>query len=98
MNEGKVNWCDILNSYFSPSRINLQNVECAVCMLLFMTILGSEKTPFACPNSVHGKGYIDVGDKWMLVTMFECWRQSFVIGDIFECWCPTLMLKGRGCW
>ena len=30
-------------------------------------------------------GYIDVGDKWMLVT-------------IFGCWCPTLTLKDRGCW
>ena len=48
-------------------------------------------------------GYIDVGDKWMLVTLW--WWQFSGVGDrisilvtSFGCWCPTLMLKDRGCW
>ena len=44
--------------------------------------------------------YIDVGDKWMLVTL-SCW-QFFDVSDRFSilvtsfgCWCPVLMLKDR---
>ena len=48
-------------------------------------------------------GYIDVGDKWMLVTL--SWWQFFNVSDgisilvtSFGCWYPTLMFKDRGCW
>ena len=37
-------------------------------------------------------------DDFMLVTIFGVLWQNFYIGDVFECWCPTLMLKYRGCW
>ena len=29
-------------------------------------------------------GYIDVSDKWMLVTVFGCWFENFEIGDAFQ--------------
>ena len=48
-------------------------------------------------------GYIDVGDKSMLVTL--SWWQFLNVSDrisilvtIFGNWCPTLLLKNRGCW
>ena len=48
-------------------------------------------------------GYIDVGDKWMFVTL--CWSQFSGVADrisilvtSFGCCCPMLMLKDRGCW
>ena len=46
----------------------------------------------------------DVGDKWMLVTLYVC--QFLNVGDRISilvtsfwchCWSPTLMLKDRGC-
>ena len=47
-------------------------------------------------------GFIDIGDKWMLVTL--SWWQFWDVSDrisifvtSFGCWCPTLMLKDRGC-
>ena len=42
--------------------------------------------------------YIAVHGEWMLVTL--CWRQFLVavLVTSFGCWCPTLMLKYRGCW
>ena len=53
--------------------------------------------------SYENLGYIDVGDKWSLVT--QSWWQFLDVSDrisilvtSFGCWCPTLMLKDRGCW
>ena len=56
-------------------------------------------------NRVHTKnfGYIDVGDKWMLVTL-SCWQfldasdRISILEISFGCWGPTLMLKDRGYW
>ena len=54
-------------------------------------------------NALGWEGYIDVGDKWMLVTL--SWWQFLDVGDrvsilvtSFGCWCPALMMKDRGCW
>ena len=51
-----------------------------------------------CPD-----GYIDVGDKWMLVTL--SWWQFLdvsisisILMTSFGCWCRSLTLKDRGCW
>ena len=48
-------------------------------------------------------GYIDVGDKRMLMTL--SWWQFLDVSDRISilvtssgCWCPKLMLKDRGCW
>ena len=59
-------------------------------------------------------GYMDIGDKWMLDTLCwwqllsdeklsgirsVCLDDRFsILATSFECWCPKLMFKDRGCW
>ena len=54
-------------------------------------------------SPLQKEGYINVGDKWMLVTL--SWWQFLDVSDrililvtSFGCWCPMLMLKNKGCW
>ena len=53
-------------------------------------------------RSIKHSGHIDVGDKWILVTL--CWwlfsdvgYRILILVTSFGCWCPTLMLKDRRC-
>ena len=65
--------------------------------------VGIHKIPGIKPNDANRKGYSYVGDIVMLVTY--SWWQFYNVGDrnkilvtSFGCWCPTLMLRDRGCW
>ena len=41
--------------------------------------------------------HCDVGDL-EFKTILECWRQNKDLVTSCECWCPTLVLRDRGCW
>ena len=85
------------------SNVTFSNVLLAFWWLRFVVITWMFLRRYSAMGQRKPVGYIDVGDKWMLVTL--SWWQFLGVNDrisilvtSFGCWCSTLMLKYRGCW
>ena len=91
----KMNRLNLLNTNFDERIYQNHGPRKDVCRFAICFTFICKQHDFQVSQ---GNGYIDVGDKWMLLTLF--WWQFMDVSDrisilvtSFGCWCPALMKR-----